>query len=293
MNKNGMRRWVPLILLLFSLGCTVTLPAVPLPEVPTLETGPMQEYREEVPLEGVQEARVEITCGVGELSLAAGDPETLFSGVFRTNVAAWAPEVTWKEGTLTVKQPETRGIPQPGAENEWDLMLAPRVPLRLKLTLGAARGHIDLTGLALRDLSLETGASDLRLQMTTPNSVVAERFLLRAGAANIEVSGIGNIRPQRVSVEGGVGNLTLDFTGAWAESASVDIKAGVGSITLRFPQNVGVRVAVEGNLGDIRADEGWRLSESAYVNDAYEQAPITLEVTLLSGIGNVRLETAR
>lgn len=280
------------ILLLISLGCTITLPNIPLPEVPTLETGPMREYREEIPLETAAETTVNISLGIGELTLEAGDPETLLSGVFRTNVPAWAPQVTWEERTLTIEQPSTRGVPKPGAENQWDIRLAPRVPMRLKMSLGAARSRVDLTGLALTDLSIETGASDMTLRVSGPNSARLERFLLRAGAANVEVTGIGYLRPRQVTVEGGVGNLTLDFTGPWSESANVDIKAGVGSITLRFPQDVGVRVLVEGNLGNIQADSGWRLSDSAYINGAYGTAPITLNVTLLSGIGNIRIETS-
>ncbi|MCX8067341.1 MAG: toast rack family protein [Anaerolineae bacterium] len=281
------------VLLLLSLGCTITLPSIPLPEVPTLKTGPMQEYREEIPLETATETTVNIRIGVGELTLEPGDPETLFSGLFRTNVSAWVPTIVRETGRLTVEQPSVRGVPQPGAENEWEIRLAPRVPLRLRVTLGAARGRLDLTGLALTDLSIETGASDLTVRTTGPNPATLERFLLRAGAANAEITGIGYLRPRRVSVEGGVGNLTLDFAGPWTESADIDIKAGVGSITLRFPQDVGARVLVEGNLGNIQADPEWRLSGSTYVNKAYGTSPTTLNVTLLSGIGNVRIETSQ
>jgi hypothetical protein len=141
--------WPILLVVLSSLACTITVPGVPVPAIPTLEVGPMQEYREEIPLEGTTTAQVEVTLGTGELTLAAGEPELLFSGLFRTNVPAWKPEVTWKDGVLRVAQPDTRGMPGPGAENEWDLYLAPRVPMSLKLQVGAAKGHLDLDGLAL------------------------------------------------------------------------------------------------------------------------------------------------
>ncbi len=283
--------WPVLFLVLSSLACTITVPGISLPAVPTLEVGPMQEYREEIPLEGTTAARVEITLGMGKLTLAAGEPDLLLSGLFRTNVTAWKPEVTWKEGVLRVAQPDIRGMPGPGAENEWDLALAPHVPMSLKLQVGAAKGQLDLSGLALTDFSLETGASDMVVRWDAPNPVPMDRFLLRAGAANVEVRGIGYARPQDVQVEGGVGNLVLDFTGPWTDSARVRVTAGVGALTLRFPRDVGVRVAVEGGLSNVQTRGDWRISEGAYLNEAYGQAGATLEVTLTAGIGGVALES--
>lgn len=111
-----------------SLGCLVTVP------------GEFVEYREEIPLEVVTPTRVEVNLGVGDLSLTAGEPNVLFSGRFRTNVAAW------KHGILRITQPSTRGVfLGPGAKNEWDLYLAPEVPLSLKLDIGVSKSYLDLT----------------------------------------------------------------------------------------------------------------------------------------------------
>lgn len=283
--------WPVLFLVLSSLACTITVPGISLPEVPTLEVGPMQEYREEIPLGSTTAAQVEITLGIGELTLTAGEPDLLFSGLFRTNVSAWKPEVTWKDGVLRVAQPDIRGVPAAGAENDWDLALAPRIPMSLKLRVGAAKGRLSLGGLALTDFSLETGASDLVVRWDVPNAVPMDRLLLRAGAANGEVRGIGYARPRDVQVEGGVGNLMLDFTGPWADSARVKVTAGVGALTLRFPKDVGVRVVVEGGMSNVTTTGDWRLSEGAYLNEAYGRAGATLEVTLIAGVGGVTLES--
>lgn len=283
--------WPVLFLVLSSLACTITVPGISLPSVPTLEVGPMQEYREEIPLGGTTAAQVEITLGMGELTLAAGEPDLLFSGLFRTNVSTWKPKVTWNDGVLKIAQPDIRGIPGAGAENEWDLTLSPRIPMSLKLKVGAAKGQLDLGGLALTEFSLETGASDMLVYWDTPNAVPMDRLRLRAGAANMEMRGIGYARPRDVQVEGGVGNLILDFTGPWADSARVKVTAGLGSLTLRFPRDVGVRIEVEGGLSNITTTGDWRLSEGVYLNEAYGQAGATLEVTITAGVGGVTLES--
>lgn len=286
------RLWPVLLLLLSSIACTITLPLpeISVPSIPTVEVGTMQEYREEVPRAGVSEARVEVSLALGKLTLSAGEPDKLFSGLFRTNVPAWAPEVTWQDGVLTVKQPDVRGIPKAGAENEWDLRFAPGLPLEMKIATGAARGHLDMSGLALTGLSLEAGAADTVVRWDEKNPVPMDRLLLRAGAANMEVRGIGYASPREVQVEGGVGNITLDFGGPWSGSSQAKITAGLGSLILRFPEDVGVRIVMEGGLGGVKTGPGWRTSDGAYVNDAYGRSDITIEVTLIAGVGSVTVE---
>lgn len=279
------------LLALSSLACSITIPALPDVDISRLEVGPMKEYEEQVPWEGEKEARVDIRFGAGEITLAVGDPDPLFSGLFRTNVAEWAPEVSWRDGILRIEQGHTRGIPDPGAENEWDLHFSPEVEMEMNLEIGAGDGELDFTGLALTELSLEMGAADLVVRFDEPNPVPMDDLLIRTGAANLRVDGIGNASPERGRVEGGVGNLLLDLGGEWRGSARVEVLAGAGSLTLRIPESVGARVEVEGGMSNIGADDGFILSEGAYLNEAYGEAEIELLIELTVGLGSVRLES--
>jgi len=280
-----------------TLACRVTMPNLPevtipaLPTVPRLTPGPMQKFEEEVPRDGVTEARVRIRLAAGEIYLSAGAPDALFRGEFRTNIAPWAPEVIWRDGVLRIEQGAVKGIPDPGAKNEWDLQFSPEVPLEIDAEIGASRGELDFTGLRLERLSLETGASDLVIRFDSPNPVPMEELFIQAGAANLRVDGIGNAGPERIRVEGGVGNLVIDLRGAWPRSAWGEIEAGIGTLTLQLPEDIGVRVETRGSLGNVHADEGLTRSGDVYVNAAYGQSERTLEITLTVGVGSVRLTT--
>lgn len=262
---------------------------------PRLEVGPMEEFQEEIPREGVEEARIEIRFGAGEITLAAGDPTLLFSGQFRTNVSEWTPEVSWRNEILRIEQGQdeeiTVGIPGSGAKNEWDLQFSPEVPLDMDVEIGASRGELDLTGLALTRLSLQTGASDLVVQFGAPSPVQMDDLSILAGAANLRVEGIGNANPERVTVRGGAGSLNLDLSGAWTRSARMTIESGVGSLTLRLPENVGLRVEVAEGLGSVEADEGLTRSGDAYVNEAYGETDVELLIEITVGVGNVELQS--
>ncbi|MCX7681471.1 MAG: toast rack family protein [Anaerolineae bacterium] len=279
-------------LVLSNLACCV-MPRLPTVEIhiPTLEVGEMKSKHETIELGNVDAVAVEIMFGTGELEIEAGTSDVLFSGDFRYNVSQWEPEIKYRDGVLTIRQGETDeqwGMPTGKARNEWELKFTPRVPLAMDINVGAGRGDLDLSGLQLTELEVSLGAGNCDLRFNEVNRAALETFTLESGASRVEVSGIGNASPRRMSVRGGVGDIVLDFTGAWTETAEIDIAAGVGAITLRLPDNVGVKVEAEG-LSNINAP-GFHLRDGRYyVNDAFGEAEVELHIKITAGVGNINL----
>ena len=290
--KHIMLILAALLLVGSSLACCV-MPEIPDIEIniPTIKVGEIQSKREEIPLSGAESATVEVLFAAGELEVEAGDSEQLFSGHFRYNVEQWEPKVTHEDGVLTIEQggtDEEWGVPTGNTRNEWKLELSPEIPLEMNLDIGAGSGELDLTGLQLTKLDLEMGAGNFDVRFDKPNEVKMSDFSLDTEAAKLEVWGIGNAGPEQVTVNSGVGDITLDFTGRWPNSANVEITTGVGSVTLRLPDDVGVWVEAEGGLTNIESD-GFRRQGDAYVNDAFGEAEIELHIKVTTGIGNLRL----
>ena len=275
-----------------SLACCV-MPEIEIPEVsvPTIEVGEMQNQREEIPLPEAESVSVEILFDAGELEIESGDSEQLFSGHFRYNVERWEPEVTYEEGILTIDQggtDEEWGIPTGNSHNEWELEFSPKMPLELDAKCGAGDGRLDFTGLQVTGIDLEMGAGDFEVRFDEPNEVQMRDFSLDTGAAKLDVSGIGNASPEHAMVNGGVGDITLDFRGHWTNSADIDITTGVGAVTLRLPDDVGVQVEVDGGLTNVEPD-GLRERNDVYVNDVFGETEIELHIHVTAGIGNLRL----
>ncbi len=270
--------------------CNITLPDIQI-NAPTFEVGEMQEKQESIPLEEAESATVELLFGAGKLKVKAGASDQLFSGHFRYNVEEWEPEVTYGDSVLTIEQGSAEGDwgwPTGNVRNEWELEFSPEILLEMNLQIGAGEGDLDFTGLRLAELDLDAGAGDLKMRFDEPNESVMSRLSLDAGASKLEVVGIGNASPERVQIQGGVGDITLDFTGTWSHSADVEVTAGIGALTLRLPDDVGVRVEVEGGLSSVDVS-GLHRSGDAYVNDAYGEADIELDISVTTGIGQVSL----
>jgi hypothetical protein len=172
-----------------------------------------------------------------------------------------------------------------------DVTLTPEVPLTLNLDLGATQADVELGGLALRSLQYRTGASESRMRFSRPNPVDCEELELRAGAAELEVSQIANANCGRIRFHGGVGEVTLDFTGTWRRSMEADINVGIGSLTLELPTDVGVSVRVTRFLASFES-AGLIKRGNTYYSRNYEVARQRLTMTVNATIGEIGVNWA-
>lgn len=119
---------------------------------------------------------------------------------------------------------------------------------------------------------------------------VPMRLEVDAGAGECTLE-LGGLDLSELSVSAGAGELTVDLAGEWTRDLDAEISGGVGEVTLRVPRDVGVRVRSQSGIGSVSA-EGFRIDGGAYVNGAYGSSPVTLDIDLQQGVGDVRLEVA-
>ena len=162
-------------------------------------------------------------------------------------------------------------------------------PLALHIKLGAAEAKLDLGGLALRQLVYETGASDTQIEFSEPNSDVAEYCTFKAAAAAFRVDDLGNSRCRRVTVSGGVGELKLDFSGDWEYDMTTDINVGLGSVEIRVPADLGVRIEKSTFLMSFDAPDFIKQEGGVYVSGNWEDARHRLTITVSGALGGISI----
>jgi hypothetical protein len=69
----------------------------------------------------------------------------------------------------------------------------------------------------------------------------------------------------------------------------VAIDTGAADVTVRLPRDVGARVEIESGPHTIEATDLTK-DGNVYTNTAYGASPVTLQVSLESGIGRINLE---
>jgi hypothetical protein len=120
------------------------------------------------------------------------------------------------------------------------------------------------------------------------NDEVPTDLVVQVGAGESELD-LDSLTLKGLDLKMGAGKSTVDLTGDYAKSFDASIQGGVGEATVLVPSEVGVRVKAEGGLGKINA-EGFQREGEAYVNDAYGDSDVTLDVDVRGGVGQINLK---
>ncbi len=172
-----------------------------------------------------------------------------------------------------------------------NVSFSPSVDLALDVGLGAVDADLELGGLRLTDLNLETGASRAVIRFSQPNGTRCRSAQLSAGAAELSVIGLGNSRCDRIDFEGGVGKVALDFGGTWTASSEVEVKMAMGELTLRLPRQIGVRLTLDKFLSSFQPSGLVRRGNS-FESPGYDRDNRHLDIAVTSAVGEVRVEWA-
>ncbi len=240
------------------------------------------------------DARLEYAAGA--LRLAAGRPnelyrmDVLYDGERYVPVSAFdAARGGVALGLRASGEGGLRVVSRSQLRQTASVTFSPRSDLALAVTLGAVDGDLELGGLRLTDLKLEAGASRATVRFSQPNAARCRAATLTAGAAELSVLGLGNSRCDRITFEGGVGRVTLDFGGTWTSSSQVAVKMALGEVALRLPRGVGVRITLDKFLASFEP-QGMVRRGTSYLSPGYDQATRHLDIDVTTAIGGVTVD---
>lgn len=267
--------------LLFPVACA----ALPLPALAqTWST--MQASRR---VEGESELNVEVKYGTGEFRVEPAPNGQLYSLNLRYDEELFTPVHDFEGNQLVVGVEKERGasIFHRGArDGELRLALTDRVPMDLDLEFGAVEAEMELGGMRLRSLNLATGASDANLRVSSPNPEPMRSVRLQVGAASLQTSGLGRLNAESVTVEAGVGDVRLDFTGLQRPTTQVKAKMGVGSLEIRVPRDAGIRLTRQSFLTALEAP-GLEHRGEEYITSNWDSSEYRLFIDVEAAFGKV------
>jgi len=233
---------------------------------------------------------VNLSFGAGKLTLLPNPGPDLLSGTVTYNVADFKPElivddtgVTFKQGNLKINAvPTING----SIKNEWNIAITNH-PIELSIKAGAYSGDFEFGGLALTDLHVTDGASNVNLKFSTPNTSLMNAFRYETGASNITMEKLGNANFQTMIFQSGAGNYSLDFSGVYQHDASVFIETGLSRLIISVPEGIQAEVNLEGPLSKVITSGNWQESGDEYILEG--QGP-KLIFTIETKAGTVTLK---
>jgi hypothetical protein len=231
---------------------------------------------------------VRVRFGAGRLSIEPGEAGTLYKMQLRYDEEAFEPVAEYEDGRLDLGVEGTRHKFRWKKDDtqEMDLALARGVPMNLDLEFGAVRADLDLGGLQMTGLKLQTGASESRVDISSANPLRMEEAKLEVGAADFHARNLGNLNAERIEVDAGVGNLVLDFKGDWQGDAEVTVDMGLGALELRFPEGLGVHLEKDTFLTSLDSEGLVKRGDSFYSLD-WETAEHRVSVKVDAAFGSI------
>lgn len=233
---------------------------------------------------------VSVSFGAGVLELRRGDEGSLYRALFRFDEESGLPVTEYRNGRLEVEMSyhdHRRNFRNRSDAPSLDLQLGPEVAADIELDFGAGRADMDLTGIPVSRLELNTGASETVLRMRELNPEPMEEAVIAVGAADLRVSGLGNFNTAEVEVNAGLGSVVLELDGAWAQSAGMSIEMGLGALEIRVPESLGVRIRRESRFLSSFDAERLVRTGNVYQSLNWEAADRRVEIDISAALGSI------
>ncbi len=242
-------------------------------------------------VENEQTLDVNVQYGAGRFSVGPAEAGVLYQMQIEYDEEVFRPFAEYENNSLRIGA-ETLGrrvrFGRDRTHGEMVLALSRDVPMDLSMDFGAVHAEIDLGGIPLTRLDIEAGASQTLIDISEPNPESMSRANMDVGAAEFTVLNLGNLNAERIDIDAGVGDIELGFTGDWRQNAEVSVDMGLGSLVLRFPRGLGVRLEKDTFLTSFDSQLLVKRGDAYYSLD-YDDAEYQITVNIDAAFGSIRV----
>ncbi len=156
----------------------------------------------------------------------------------------------------------------------WKIYLTENKPYSLNLDYGLGNANIDLSGLSIKRLKINTGSADVNVsyQSGMENKIDMDTFFVKVDLGSLNISQLSLARSHVMIAEVGFGNVLLDFSDKPLTSNKVKGSVGAGNMVILLPsEDVPVLVKItESWLCSIQLCKGLkRIGENTFANESY------------------------
>ncbi|HYI78428.1 MAG TPA: hypothetical protein VEW65_12475 [Chryseolinea sp.] len=234
------------------------------------------------------------------LNVFSNQTETSYAHNFRKEVKGKTCEVL-----LNLEEDQAEGISQtistrffgasdkPVGDKLWKMYLTDTKPYFLELHYGIGNANIDLSGLAIKNLKVNTGSADVNVgyYSSLENQIDMDTFFVKVDLGSVNVKNLNMSRTRNMIADVGFGNMTLDFRSKPLVSNKIKGSVGAGNLTILLPSNdTPMLVKIKDSwLCSVRIPEQFKkVSENVFANAAYtKDAKNSLMFDLDVSMGNI------
>jgi hypothetical protein len=246
-------------------------------------------------LREIDTLRVRVDYTVGALSIGSTTDSILYRSRLRYDADRFEPVRTFDLASNTLRMGVRGDADVPlrigGGSEEGTLALdlTRSHPVDLDIDLGATNAVIDLSGIAVSRLAINSGASEITLLFGSANPIAMQELSIDAGVARLEIQKLGNANAERVRITGSAASVDLDLNGAWQGDRELQVALTFGAATIRVPRGTAVSVKHSRVLGTFDS-AGLTQRNGVHVSDDWDTAEKRLIVDARTTFGTLSLQ---
>lgn len=234
------------------------------------------------------------------LNVFSNQTESAYAHNFRKEVKGKTCEVN-----LNLEEVQAEGLSQtistrffgasekPTSDKLWKMYLTDAKPYFLELNYGVGNANIDLSGLAVKKLKINTGSADVNVGYfsSLENQIDMDTFFVKVDLGSVNVKNMNLSRTHVVMADVGFGNMTLDFSNKPMVSNRIKGSVGAGNLTIMLPNDeTPVLVKIQDSwLCSVKVPTSLKkIGENTFANAAYSKgAKNSLIFDLDVSMGNI------
>jgi len=153
-------------------------------------------------------------------------------------------------------------------------------------------GEIDMSlgGIRFREFGMVNWAGEVNIRFDEPNPVKMDFLDINSKVGTLKLTGLGNARFIRADINGGIGELDVDFCGDLLPGAKAKIDLDIGEAVVYLPENFGVEMRIGGLFSFMSSkdiDRGFRKRGRLYYNESYKKDGDIFRVRITPGLGEL------
>jgi hypothetical protein len=168
------------------------------------------------------------------------------------------------------------GSEKPSEDKFWKMYLTDSKPYLLELTYGVGNANVDLSGLAVKNLKINTGSADVNIGYYSglENTIEMDTFFVKVDVGSLTAKNLSLAKTKYLVADVGFGNVMLDLSTTPLIGNHIKGSVGAGNLVIMLPSDatpVIVRIK-DSWLCSVKMSRSLKkIGENTFANAAYSK----------------------
>ncbi|MBN1998476.1 hypothetical protein JW935_13035 [candidate division KSB1 bacterium] len=170
-----------------------------------------------------------------------------------------------------------------------ELPTDPDIDLRTEIKAGETK--LDLGDLHIQNFILKNWAGEVEVNFDRPNLTKMNIFDVSVKVGEMRLRNLGNANFEEGDINGGIGEMAVDFSGSAFKRSMARIDLDVGETTIVLPRQAGAKLKVSkfSFLSSVEYPNWFEKRGKYYYSENYENADQSIFLMISSGIGELNI----